>query len=335
MIKHVIFSKKSLEYEVGKENYEYFKAKDNVEVHIGTSIKKVLGNLSIHDFYHYGKQVLIFDTRRGLKFQSCKPSAHYQLPLVSGCIGMCEYCYLNTQLTDKPYTKIYVNLDDILNQAKKYINERQQYTLFEGAATSDPVCIERYSNSLKRTIEFFAREPLGGFRFVTKYNDIDSLLDINHNNRTEIRFSINTSTVISEYEHRTASVEKRLEAANKVMNVGYRSGFLIAPIIAYDNYLEEYGKLIENLVDYIPENYNHQVSFELITHRFTTRAKNHILQIYPQTNLPMDENERQFKYGQFGYGKYIYTKEKMKEIKGYLTEKIKNLPFDTDIKYFV
>ncbi len=55
------------------------------------------------------------------KFQSCKPSAHWQLPLLSGCVGNCQYCYLNTNLGDKPYVKINVNVEDILNQAQKNI----------------------------------------------------------------------------------------------------------------------------------------------------------------------------------------------------------------------
>ena len=29
----------------------------------------------------------------------------------------------------------------------------------------------------------------------------------------------------------------------------------------------------------------------------------------------MDDQERKFKYGQFGYGKYIYTKEQLDDMK--------------------
>lgn len=46
---------------------------------------------------------------------------------------MCEYCYLNTQLGKRPYTKVYVNVDEILEKALKYINERKpKSTIFEG-----------------------------------------------------------------------------------------------------------------------------------------------------------------------------------------------------------
>lgn len=39
-------------------------------------------------------------------------------------MGMCEYCYLNTQMGKRPYTKVYVNTEEILNKAEKYSRER-------------------------------------------------------------------------------------------------------------------------------------------------------------------------------------------------------------------
>ena len=40
----------------------------------------------------------------------------------------------------------------ILEQAKKYIDERSPHiTIFEGAATSDPIPIEPYTHSLKNS----------------------------------------------------------------------------------------------------------------------------------------------------------------------------------------
>lgn len=74
--------------------------------------------------YFEGKSTLVVGIRKSYEFQSCKPSAHYQLPLVSACMGMCEYCYLNTQMGKKPYTKVYVNINEILSMADKYIDDR-------------------------------------------------------------------------------------------------------------------------------------------------------------------------------------------------------------------
>ncbi|WP_455793908.1 spore photoproduct lyase [Clostridium butyricum] len=336
--KRVIFEKDSLETEVGKNIYNKIKNNPNIEI-INASSNKIKSHIpgdNLFEQYKSGKQTLVVGKRKGLKFQTCKPSANYQLPLVSGCMGRCEYCYLNTQLGDKPFVRVFTNIDDVLNRAKEYIEERlPQITIFEGAATSDPIPLEPYTNALKKTIEFIGKEEKGRFRFVTKYNDVDTLLDAKHNNHTEIRFSINTPTVINTYEHYTASIDKRIEAAVKVANAGYKIGFIIAPIFIYDNWQKEYKDLIENIKSKLPSEFNEQIIFEVISHRYTTKAKNRILEIFPETTLPMNDEDRKFKYGQFGYGKYIYTKDQLAEIKEFFIFNIKEIFPNSIIKYVI
>lgn len=239
-------------------------------------------------------------------------------------------------LGDRPFVKVYVNIDDILKQAQKYIEERlPETTLFEGAATSDPLPVEPYTNSLQKAILFFGRNQNAGFRFVTKYNDIDSLLHIEHNGKTEIRFSINTSYVIDKYEHFTASSNRRIEAAFKVAKAGYPIGFLIAPVFLYEHWKEDYHNLLRDLQEKLPSGLSRPITFEIISHRYTTIAKNRILQVFPDTELPMKEEERSFKYGQFGYGKYVYKKEDIEEIKTFFINEITSLFTEKEIKYII
>ena len=214
--KRVIFEKDSLDTEVGKNIYNMVKDNPKVEIINATSnrIKTHIPGDNLFDQYRSGKETMVVGKRKSLKFQTCKPSANYQLPLVSGCMGRCEYCYLNTQLGDKPFVRVFTNIDEVLDRAKQYIEERlPAVTIFEGAATSDPIPLEPYTHALRKTIEFIGNEPKARFRFVTKFNDVDSLLDAKHNNHTEIRFSINTPKVIDSYEHYTASSQNRIEAA--------------------------------------------------------------------------------------------------------------------------
>lgn len=336
--KRIIFEKGSLDTQLGKHIYNEFRKYDNVEL-IRLTSNKVKGNIpgeNLYEQYRFGKETLVVGKRTSLKFQTCKPSAHYQLPLVSGCMGRCEYCYLNTQLGDKPFIKVFVNIEDVLNRAKEYIEERKpEITIFEGAATSDPVPVEPYTHSLRKTIEFIGKEELGRFRFVTKYNDVDSLLDIEHNNHTEIRFSLNTPRVIDTYEHHTASAHKRIEAAAKVASSGYQIGFIIAPVFLYENWKNEYRDLIKSIKEKLPPEAGEKVIFEVISHRYTTKAKNRILEIFPETTLQMIDEDRKFKYGQFGYGKYVYTKEELSQIKDFFQEEIKAVFPNGIIKYII
>ena len=336
--KRVIFEKGSLDTEIGKNIYDKIKDNPNIEIINATSNKinvHIPGN-NLFEQYRSGKQTLVVGTRKSLKFQTCKPSANYQLPLVSGCMGRCEYCYLNTQLGDKPFVRVFTNIDDVLNKAKEYIDERlPKITIFEGSATSDHIPLEPYTNALKKTIEFMADQEYGRFRFVTKYNDVDTLLNINHNNHTEIRFSINTPKIISTYEHYTASSHNRIEAAVKVAKAGYKIGFLIAPVFLYDNWKNDYKDLIKSIKQQLPSDFDKPIMFEIISHRYTTKAKNRIFQIFPETTLPMTDEDRKFKYGQFGYGKYIYSKEQLAEMKEFFISNINDVFPNNIIKYII
>ncbi len=331
--KQVVFEKKSLDYELGQKMYKHFN-NENIPTIISSKVS-FSGCDTPVEKYKAGKQTLVVGVKRVSKFETCKPSADYQLPLISGCTGQCEYCYLNTKLGDRPYTKVFVNIDDILGVAKKYIDASESTVVFEGAATSDPVPVEPYTDVLKTSIEYFANEPKGLFRFVTKFTDVDSLINLDHKNHTTIRFSLNADRIIREYEHFTPSFSKRIDASKKIMSADYPSGFIIAPIFIYPGWKDDYSDLFEKVYDSIPANYKHDISFEVISHRYTLTAKDKILSIYPESTLPMNEDDRKFKFGQFGYGKYVYKKEQLDEMKDFFKTKISSLFSKDAIKYII
>ncbi len=336
--KRILFEKDSLNYPVGRRIYEYFSQYKEIE-RIEMKSSKIKGNIpgdTMQNYYKEGKKTLVVGLKKGNVFQSCKPSAHYQLPLVSGCTGGCQYCYLNTNLGDKPYMKVNVNIDDILHQAEEYIHQRlPEETIFEGAATSDPVPIEPYTDLLKYTIEYFGRKDHAGFRFVTKFTDVDTLLDAKHNGHTQIRFTLNTNRVIQEYESRTPSMEKRIEACKKIISAGYPTGFILAPIFIYEGWKDDYKHLLDCLQRHLPADERPPLTFEVISHRYTTRAKNVIMELFPENSLPMTDEERSFKYGQFGYGKFVYPKDSIAEITSFFQSEIPAHFSDARIKYII
>lgn len=336
----ILFEKDALRYDIGKSIYQKFITKKEVEI-IELSGNKIMENIprdTPPKIYQEGKNTLVVGVKKGLKFQTCKPSAHYQLPLLSGCIGHCQYCYLNTNLGDKPYMRVNVNVEEILKQADQYIGERlPEITLFEGSATSDPIPAEPYSGLLKAAIQHFSTSANGRFRFVTKYTDVDTLLDICHNDHTEIRFTLNTDKVIQDYESRTPSLSKRLEASVKVLEAGYPMGFLIAPVFLYENWQEEYRNLLLELKHRLPEKLMHPLTFEIISHRYTARAKNVITEVFPDNHLPMKEEGRTYKHGQFGYGKYVYPKEQLAALSLFFQREIAGIfkDIEIEIKYII
>lgn len=261
-------------------------------------------------FFEAKRSVVLAVRSKANALQGCRPSANYQLPLMSGCVGHCHYCYLHTSFGPKPYVRIYVNREEIFGWAEEHIERRKPFvTIFEGAATSDPIPLEPWSGAMREAIEHFAQHPYGRFRFVTKYDQVDTLLDLDHRGHTRIRFTVNTRTVTRNWDKATARLERRLVAARKVAEAGYPYGFIVGPVVAYPGWEEEYARLIEEIAEAVPSTTYSMASFEIVTHRFTPRAKELIESVYPATDLPMAEEEREWRYGQFGYGKWVYPKE--------------------------
>lgn len=335
--KRVLFEQDSLQYPLGRKLFDRFKD-EKAEISILKSHNRVtdIPGKTPQQAYSEGKNTLVVGVRRTLSFESCKPSAHYQLPLATGCMGMCMYCYLNTQLGKKPYMRVYVNTDEILAKAAEYIEKRApEITYFEGAATSDPIPVEPYTGSLLQTIDFFGRQELGRFRFVTKFTDVEGILGAAHNGHTTIRFSLNSETVIKKYEHRTPGMHERVLAAQKVAEFEYNLGFIIAPVMLYEGWSEDYEELLRELSDKLGKYRNRPMSFEIITHRFTARAKKNINEIFPENDLPMNEDDRRFKYGQFGYGKYVYRNEDIAEIGAFFQNRLQAMFPESRIDYIV
>ena len=127
----------------------------------------------------------------------------------------------------------------------------------------------------------------------------------------------------------------RIEAAAKVAGAGYPLGFLIAPVFLYDNWKEDYRALLISLKEKLPESLVRPVTFEVISHRYTSRAKSIIDEVFPENTLPMKDEDRKFKYGQFGYGKFVYTKEQLAEMKEFFTQAIEEILPDAGIKYII
>ncbi|PYZ95290.1 spore photoproduct lyase [Salipaludibacillus keqinensis] len=285
--------------------------------------------------YRNAKSTLVVGVRKTLKFDTSKPSAEYAIPLATGCMGHCQYCYLQTTMGSKPYIRTYVNVEEILNAAESYMKERApELTRFEAACTSDIVGIDHLTHSLKHAIEYFGKSDYGKLRFVTKYHHVDHLLDADHQGKTRFRFSINADYVIRNFEHGTSPLKERIKAATKVAEAGYPIGFIIAPIYLHEGWKEGYLNMFHLLDEYLPPSLRDDITFELIQHRFTKPAKRVIQKNYPMTKLELDEEKRKYKWGKYGIGKYVYQKDEQEDIQTTLHHYQEQFFPEAKVEYF-
>ena len=118
------------------------------------------------------------------------PSADFQFHLAEGCPAHCQYCYLAGSLSGPPTIRVFANLPDILENTNRY-EKRDKITSFEASCYTDPLSLEHITESLTETIKFFGQRPLSHLRFVTKFDAVEPLLNIEHTGRTQVRISLN------------------------------------------------------------------------------------------------------------------------------------------------
>jgi len=332
----VYIEPRALDYPLGRKLKKKF-------TDMGIEIRETTSHNQIRNFpgenhfqrYRLAKSTLVIGVRKTLHFDTSKPSAEYAIPLATGCMGHCHYCYLQTTMGSKPYIRTYVNVDEIFDAAEKYMKERApEPTRFEASCTSDIVGIDHLTHTLKRTIEYFGASELGQLRFVTKFAHVDHLLDAKHNGRTRFRFSVNADYVIKFFEPGTSRLNERIEAARKVAEAGYPLGFIVAPIYLHEGWKNGYREMFEKLEAELPDYAKKDLTFEFIQHRFTKPAKKVILQNYPMTKLELDEEKRKWKWGRYGIGKYVYKDEEQAEIRETLSGYLRRFFPDAKLEYF-
>jgi spore photoproduct lyase len=254
-----------------------------------------------------------------LKLSPIPPSADWQFHLARGCPAHCQYCYLAGSLQGPPVIRVYANLPSILDNLANY-EKPNNVSSFEVSCYTDPLSLEHLTGSLSECIRYFGTRPNARLRWVSKFANVDSLLDLPHNGRTRCRVSINAIPIARQLEGGTATVKERLEALGKLSTAGYPIGLVIAPIMAIEDWRDHYEALFQEIRDNI--DLSADLTFELISHRFTPGSKEVLQTWYPNGKLDMSEDDRRAKRNKFGGLKYVYTDGTMKELRGFFTDRI-------------
>ncbi len=255
-----------------------------------------------------------------LKLSPIPPSADWQYHLAQGCPAHCQYCYLAGSLSGAPVVKVYANLPQILANLSHYEKADSLATTYEASCYTDPLSLEHLTGSLAESIRYFGTRDRAYLRWVTKFDAVDQLLDLPHNGHTRCRISVNADPVSRYMEGGTATVEQRLQGIRKLALHGYPVGLVVAPIMTIDNWQEHYSALFDQISQAL--DFECDLTFELITHRFTPKSKEVLQTWYPNSKLDLEEGDRAQKRNKFGGVKYVYERQTMSDLKSFIQSKI-------------
>lgn len=259
------------------------------------------------------------------KLQPIPPSADWQFHLAEGCPAHCQYCYLAGSLSGPPAVRVFANLPTILENTRNY-DKAGTVQSFEVSCYTDPLGIEHLTGALAECIRHFGTRPGANLRWVSKFDAVDGLIGLPHHGQTRCRASVNADPLSKTLDHGTPPVAARLQALRKLAlpveqgGGGYPVGLVVAPIMPTEGWESHYSKMFDDIANSL--DFPCDLTFELITHRFTPGSKQILREWYPGSSLEMDEATRTQKRNKFGGIKFVYPKEIMTSMKRFFAAEI-------------
>ena len=328
--KAIYFEKEIENYPLGKELMDKYKDIPKIEIENHNAIEemrkkenKEFGNM---------KRNLIIGVRKTHKFVENHKVSDYLVPYTSsGCTASCLYCYLVCNYNKCAYLRLFVNREQMLEKIVKTSLKSEKELTFEIGSNSDLILENTITNNLIWTIENFKNTEKGKLTFPTKFDMVEPILPLEHKGKIIVRMSVNPEEIINRVEFGTSRLQGRIEAINKLKEVGYQIGILIAPVIFVENWKELYLQLIQRLESELSSKVKKDVFFEII---FMTYSYVHIKineEAFPNA---IDLYNKDKMTGR-GRGKYWYKNEIRQEGEKFFREKMKQYFPNNEIIYIV
>ena len=217
------------------------------------------------------------------------------LNVAANCLYQCTYCILQDYF-DTTMQIVYADLIDYLPKIEEQISREpsKQRRIGTGEFT-DSLIIDDVTHLSTKLIDLFRPHKNVILELKTKSLNIDQVLRTPASDNTVISWSLNTPRMIKAVELKTPSLNKRLAAAKKIVDHGFHVAFHFDPIILYDDCLDEYTQVIDQLFKIIPAERIKWISMGTL--RFTKGLKGNF---YKRSPVFIDEfiqcDDNKFRY---------------------------------------
>ncbi len=167
------------------------------------------------------------------------------LDAVESCGFDCSYCSIQSFYNQNKigFDKDFKNKLENLN-----LNPHQTYHIGTGQS-SDSLMWGNRAGILDVLFDFAKKNPNVILEFKTKSNNIKYFLEHEVPKNIIVTWSLNTPTIIKHEEHLTATLDERIASARDLADKGVLVGFHFHPIVVYKDYLKEYKKIYDELIE--------------------------------------------------------------------------------------
>ena len=241
-----------------------------------------------------GKKTLHLKEFKGAAIRLCPGTTegaiccnYFTIDFIENCPFECTYCILQAFL-NKPIITVHANLEQILAQVKERVSAEPKRLFRIGTGEhSDSLALDPILGINQYVIPFFAKLPNAILELKTKSDFVDHLLDLPHGGKTVISWSLNPAYLVDKEELKTASLQERLQAMQKVSQAGYKIAIHLDPMIYYPDWKSGYFDLLTMIFDLISPK---QIAWlSMGTLRYIPKLKKIVEQRFPQNELFLGE----------------------------------------------
>jgi len=165
----------------------------------------------------------------------------------TGCPLDCNYCILQDYL-DSSILKVYVNFEKIFTEVDRLQAQFPERIIRIGSGElSDSLALDALTGLTDHLIPFFKGRKNILFELKTKTDIVPDIVLQKEQSNIVYSLSLNPSAIISKVEHFSATLDERIQSAEKAQNLGFKLGFHFDPVIHHQDWEESYSNLIHRL----------------------------------------------------------------------------------------
>ncbi|MHC5055854.1 MAG: SPL family radical SAM protein [Planctomycetota bacterium] len=170
------------------------------------------------------------------------------------CFYGCKYCYLagTAGVWFSPTVKVHVNLPEIVAEIDRVARKLARPTAFYLGKLQDGLALDPLTGFSTVLVPFFARHPYARQVILTKSENVDRLLDLDHRGRTILSWSLLPPEVASRFEENVPAVDERIAAMKRAAEAGYPVRAILMPLVPVDGWESVYPRFVSRLLADVP-----------------------------------------------------------------------------------
>ena len=208
--------------------------------------------------------------------------ASYYFSHMLNCLYDCRYCFLQGMYRSANYV-LFVNYEDFTEQLHSSIQGSAGPSIYYSGYDCDSLALEPVTGFCEYFMPLFRSNPAATLELRTKSTQVRYLLQNEPMANCVVAMSFSAEETAQRWERGVPSMDKRIEALQKLQRAGWPVAIRFEPIIASANTFEQHKQLFERVFASLDVAKIHSVS----TGEFRVPADYYkkMVQLYPDQEL--------------------------------------------------